>query len=61
MNWSFRTLASVSTWEGKVPIPADPARLLAQSWIVAITSKGKSFCGLRARNGGGDLQSQDSA
>lgn len=45
--WTFEELktfsASLSTWEGKIPIPASPARLLAQSWTVAMTSKGKQF------------------
>ena len=46
---SSKLLAPVrSTWEGKIPIPATLARLLAQSWIVAMTSKGKQFpCGRR--------------
>lgn len=39
---SSKLLAPVlSTWEGKTPIPSTPARLLAQSWTVAMTSKGK--------------------
>ena len=46
---SSKLLAPVrSTWEGKIPIPATLARLLAQSWTVAMTSKGKQFpCGRR--------------
>lgn len=51
--WTFQRLktfsASRSTWEGKIPIPATPARLLAQSWTVAMTSKGKQFAGGRRR------------
>lgn len=49
--WTFEKLktfsARQSTWEGKIPIPATPARLLAQSWTVAMTSKGKQFAGGR--------------
>lgn len=41
--------ARQSTWEGKIPIPATPARLLAQSWTVAMTSKGKQLAGGRRR------------
>lgn len=50
-RWALELSASVSTWEGKVPIPASPARLLAQSWTAAMASEGKSPRGLRARGG----------
>lgn len=63
---SSKLLAPVSpsTWEGKIPIPATPAKLLAQSWTVAMTSKGKQLAGGGRRwgwsPGGGPGASRDS-